>query len=140
MSDISSLKHGALAVEGDFEKYAVLFAGATRPGMHATIACGLRVRNNSAAAIDFTFNTTQRFEIELVDSGGTVVSRWSDGQAFGQVVSKQTLEPHTTWTFHGQLQIPAGGGLGSREYVMRMYVKADLQPGAQGPLRITVAP
>jgi hypothetical protein len=140
MSEIHHLKHGALAVEGEFEKYALLFAGATRPGQHATVSVGLRVRNNSDTAIPFTFNTTQHFEIELVDPKGAVVSRWSEGKAFGQIVTTQSLEPHTTWQFHGELPVPQGGGLGSTEYTMRIYVMADLRPGAQGPLKVTVAP
>lgn len=140
MTEIHESKHGALAVEGEFEKHALLFAGATRPGVTAKVHVVLRVRNNGAEAIPFTFNTTQRFEIELVDPAGTVVSRWSEGQMFGQIVTTQPLEPHRTWRFEGDLPVPQGGGLGTQEYTMRIYVKADLRPGAQGPLKITVAP
>jgi hypothetical protein len=140
MSDINHLKHGALAVEGDFEKYALLFAGPTRPDVKATVNVSLRIRNNSDAAIPFTFNTTQHFEIELVDAKGTVVSRWSEGKAFGQIVTTQSLLPHTTWQFHGELPVPQGGSVGSGEYTMRIYVTADLRPGVQGPLKVTVAP
>jgi hypothetical protein len=140
MSEIHHLKHGALAVEGEFEKYALLFAGPTRPDVHTNVNVNLRVRNNSDAAIPFTFLTTQRFEIELVDAKGSVVSRWSEGKAFGQIVTTQSLEPHTTWQFHGELPIPQGGSLGTSEYTMRIYVTADLRPGAQGPLKVTVAP
>src|SRR5262245_17225083 len=117
MSDIHHLKHGALAVEGEFEQYALLFAGATRPDVHPTVHVGLRVRNNSDAAIAFTFNTTQRFEIELVDASGAVVSRWSDGRPFGRVITTHQLAPHSSWQFDGDLPVPYGGGLGTHEYV-----------------------
>src|SRR5262249_43617190 len=131
-----------------FEKYALLFAGATRPDQHATVNVTLHVRNNSDTAIPFTFKTTQRFEIELVDGAGTVVSRWSQGKLFGDLVSTQQLHPRSTWQFHprapcssaGNRPSPAGGSLGSHDYTMRIYVTADLRPGAQGPLKITVAP
>lgn len=137
MSELHHHKHGALAVEAEFEKIGVLFAGATHPGEHSQMSVSLSVRNNSPAPLPFTFNTTQRFEIELFDSGGQVVSRWSQGKMFGQLVSTQHLEPHSSWRFHGELLIPYGS---AGDFTVRIYVTADKRPGASSPLHITLAP
>src|SRR5437764_15317148 len=73
-------KHGDLAVEAEFAKIGLLFAGATRPGQEQPLQVSLSVQNHGAQAIPFTFNTTQDFEIELIDQTGQVIARWSDGQ------------------------------------------------------------
>jgi hypothetical protein len=131
--------HAKLEVHGEFEHVSMLFAGPTRPDQPRRTLASLTVLNRSDDPIPFTFNTTQRFEIELVDPEGKVVSRWSDGQMFGQIVSTENLPSRTSWHFHGELTIPAGG-LGERYYTTRIYVTADIKPGAQSPLKITVAP
>jgi hypothetical protein len=131
--------HAKLEVHSEFEHVLMLFAGATRPDQHPRTLASLTVINRSDNPVPFTFNTTQRFEIELVDSEGQVVSRWSEGQVFGQIMTTENLAPRASWYFHGDLPIPLGG-LGERNYITRIYVTADLKPGAQSPLKITVAP
>jgi len=140
MSEMMHHAHGVLGIEAEFEKIGVLFAGATRPGEHSQMDVSLSVRNNSADAIPFTFNTTQRFEIELVDASGTVRSRWSDGKVFGQVVTTQELAPHSSWRFHDELIIPGRPDGPEGDCTVRVYVTADKRPGAQSPLHITLAP
>jgi hypothetical protein len=141
MSEMQHHAHGVLGIEAEFEKIGVLFAGPTRPGEHAQMLVSLSVRNNSAAAIPFTFNTTQRFEIELVDASGTVRARWSDGKVFSQVVTTQELAPHSSWRFHDALIIPGRADDGPEgDCMVRVYVTADKRPGAQSPLHITHAP
>jgi hypothetical protein len=140
MSEMTHHAHGVLGIEAEFEKIGVLFAGATRPGEHAQMHVSLSLRNNSAAAIPFTFNTTQRFEIELVDASGTVRARWSDGKVFGQVVTTQELAPHSSWRFDGELSVPGRPGGPAGDCMVRVYVTADKRPGAQSPLHITLAP
>jgi hypothetical protein len=139
MDDAHLQKHGVFEVESDFERVSFLFAGATRPDFHPQMHVSLTVANRGESPIAFTFNTTQRFEIELVDGDGKVVTRWSDGQRFGQIVTTQSLAPHASWRFEGALPLVAGG-LGTHHYTARIYVTADLRPGAQSPVTITVAP
>jgi hypothetical protein len=129
--------HAVLTVEAAFDKVGVLFAGPTRPDEHAEINVSLHVRNHGNDAIPFTFMTTQRFEIELLNGDGEVVSRWSDGQVFGEVITTEELAPRQTWTYHGLLQIPVGSG---GDHAVRIYLTADKRPGAQSPLHITLAP
>lgn len=128
--------HGALEVTGDFQHIGLLFAGATRPGQSQPTHVALHVRNNTADPIPFTFNTTQRFEIELLDDKGNVVTRWSLGKEFGQVVSTEPLAPHATWSFDGDLNVPRQRG----QFVLRMYLTADKRPGAQSPLHVLDEP
>jgi Intracellular proteinase inhibitor len=137
MSEMRHHAHGVLGIEAEFEKINVLFAGATHPGEHSQMNVSLSIRNNSAATIPFTFNTTQRFEIELVDASGTVRARWSDGREFGQIVTTQELAPHSSWRFDGELIVPDGP---AGDFTVRVYVTADKRPGAQSPLHITLAP
>jgi hypothetical protein len=132
--------YAKLEVHAEFEHFALLFAGPTRPGENTITLVSLTVLNRSDSAIPFTYNTTQRFEIELADDSGKVIARWSDGKEFGQIVTTQELPARSSWNFHGELTVPVPGGLGVHDCKTRIYVTADLQPGAQSPLKITVAP
>jgi Intracellular proteinase inhibitor len=132
-------QHGALEVAADFEHTAVLFAGPERPGEHTLTRVKLHVRNSGSHPIAFTFVTTQRIEIELVDNGGEVVSRWSDGRMFGQSAATEELAPHHSWIFEGELPIPASLRR-SGDYTLRISLTADRRIGATGPLRLTYAP
>jgi Intracellular proteinase inhibitor len=135
--DIHSHKHATLQIEGEFEKISMFFPGPTRPDVHPVVRVGLYVRNHGSAPIPFTFNTTQSFDIELVNSDGAVVSRWSTGKVFGQVVSTRPLEPQSSWHFEGDLPLPNGA---SGHYTVRILVTADLKPGAQSPLHLQFGP
>src|SRR5262245_21866898 len=90
-------KRGLLEADADFEKVSAVFLGPTRPAKDAPqyVTCRLRVRNNGETPIPFVFNTTQRFEIELVSAEGKLLTRWSQGQLFGQVVTREELAPHS---------------------------------------------
>lgn len=144
MIDVTEHFHGSLELTANFEKTVVLFAGPTLPARDhpRSVHVALLVRNNSAEPIEFTFATTQRFEIELANEHGTIVTRWSQGQLFGQMVSTLALLPHHSWTFKGDLPlytvdhewIPSG------RYTTRIYLTADRQNGAQSSLELVFAP
>ena len=136
MTQQTHRKQGALEVTGDFQQLGILFAGATRPNQTQSLHVALHVRNNSADPIPFTFNTTQRFEIELADDKGAVVARWSQGKEFGQIVTTEPLPAHSTWTFDGELLVPRRAG----QFTVRMYLIADKRPGAQSPLHVSDEP
>ncbi len=51
----------------------------------------LIVRNETEWPIQFTFPTSQRFDFVVADALGKEMLRWSDGQAFMQVVGRETL-------------------------------------------------
>lgn len=137
MAEIPYHRHGTFQVAGEFEATSKVFLGPTPQDAHPELAVALTVRNAGDAPIPFTFNSTQRFEIELVDDAGDVVTRWSTGKVFGDAVSTEQLAPHTSWRFCGQLPLPNGN---SGQYIARIFVSADLRPGAQSPLRLQFGP
>src|SRR5438067_10769757 len=110
MSQHTHRKHGALEVTGDFQHTSVLFAGATRPNQTQPLHVALHVRNNDTQPIAFTFNTGQRFDLELLDEQGTVVTKWSLGKEFNQMVETIPLQPHSTLTFDADLNVPRKRG------------------------------
>lgn len=137
MADMPHHRHGTFEVAGEFEATSKVFLGPTPSDAHPELAVALTVRNSGDAPIAFTFNTTQRFEIELVDAKDNVVTRWSTGKVFGDAVSTEQLAPHTSWCFHGDLPLPNGN---SGQYTVRIFLSADLRPGAQSPLRLQFGP
>src|SRR5262249_33558978 len=130
-------KHGALEVTADFQHVDLLFAGPTRIDSKPLTRVVLHVRNNTEHAVPFTFNSTPEFEIELVDGKVEIVSRWSQGREFAEHVSSRPLEPHTTWTFDGELPIPQTR---SGDYTVRIYVMAEKRIRAESLLHVTFAP
>lgn len=68
------------------------------------------------------FRTAQRFEFVLHDEGGAEVYRWSEGQAFAQVLGEEVLEkgtPGPEW----EARIPAPASPGS--YRLRAVITVD---------------
>jgi hypothetical protein len=62
------------------------------------VRLAFHVTNTSAAPIEFTFPTSQRYDFVVEGAGGALVWRWSDDRAFAQVVTRARLEPGETWT------------------------------------------
>ncbi len=96
----------------------------------------LRLTNRSKSQMSFSFSTTQRFDIELVDKAGKVVTSWGQGRKFGDSVVTEQLAPKSSWDFEGQLPLfdtsfnwaPAG------QYTIRVFLTADTVVAAQSPL------
>lgn len=132
----------ALEVTGNFETTSVDLRGPvpnakTNPRY---VNVELLLTNRSSSQLSFTFVTTQRFDIELVNEAGTVVTRWSQGRAFGDIVSTDQLAPKQSWDFEGQLPlfdlgfvwVPTG------QYRIRAVLTAGVRPGAQSPLQFQI--
>ncbi len=74
----------------------------------------IRLRN-TAQPITLTYPTGQSFDFEIRDAKGTVMYRWSDGQAFTQVVRTEVF------------------GAGERDYIIRVtLVGPDKNPLPRG--------
>jgi hypothetical protein len=71
----------------------------------ATAHFTFTVINESADPVTFMFPTTQRFDIDLIDQSNTVVKAWSDGKAFGNVATMQTMQPGQTNTYSGDISL-----------------------------------
>ena len=52
----------------------------------------VKLKNFTERTASFTFNTGQKFELELLDEGGSVVFKWSRGKMFTQAIERIELE------------------------------------------------
>jgi|HubBroStandDraft_1064217.scaffolds.fasta_scaffold07807_3 hypothetical protein len=100
----------------------------------------LRLTNRSKSQMSFTFLTTQRFDIELVNDAGNVVTRWSQGQVFGNVVITEQLAPKSSWDFEGHLPLfdASFNWAAPGQYTIRVFLTANTRPGAQSPLQFQI--
>jgi hypothetical protein len=64
---------------------------AYRPGEPITIS--LRVTTRGSEDVRLQFGSSQRYDFVIRDAGGTPVWRWSEGQAFLQVLGVERLGP-----------------------------------------------
>ncbi len=68
-------------------------------GTNVTATFAFQVTNASSNPQTLTFLTGQRFDLQLIDTNGTVVVAWSDGKAFPQYATTVTfarVRPKTT--------------------------------------------
>jgi hypothetical protein len=133
--------HGLFETVGDFETTAITLMVIPDPKTNPVfLNVGLRVVNRAPSPISFTFLTTQVYDIELVDVHGRVVSKWSDGRAFGDVVTTRDLPPCSSWYYLGKVSLVDAGGswIPSGDYTARMYLTANRSPGAQAPLSVQI--
>jgi hypothetical protein len=100
----------------------------------------LKITNRSKSQMSFTFLTTQRFDIELLDQTGTVVTRWSQGRVFGQIVLTEQLAPKSSWEFEGKLPLFDSNfnWIATGQYTIRIHVTANLRPSAESPLHFQI--
>jgi hypothetical protein len=69
----------------------------------------LHVTNTSTQPVVLEFPTSQRYDF-IVQSGGTEVWRWSEGQMFSQIVSQETLQPGETRDFTAKMKTETRSG------------------------------
>jgi hypothetical protein len=65
-------------------------------GTNVTATFTFQVTNASTEPQLLTFLTGQRFDLQLIDTNGTVVAAWSDNRAFPQYASRVTWSPGET--------------------------------------------
>jgi hypothetical protein len=65
-------------------------------GTNVTATFSFEVTNASSNPQTLTFLTGQRFDLQLIDTNGTVVAAWSDGKAFPQYAAMVTFAPGQT--------------------------------------------
>jgi Intracellular proteinase inhibitor len=135
---VATATTGLFEVQGDFQTTTVSLLAIPNPTTDpAYIAVSLEVVNRSSSQpVAFTFLTTQEYEIEIVDANGQVQSKWSQGRAFGNVVTTKELAPHSSWSYADKVSLvgPNGQWLPSGQYTVRVYLTADKRPGVQSPL------
>ncbi|NWG12041.1 MAG: hypothetical protein HXY20_00725 [Acidobacteria bacterium] len=95
----------------------------------------LTVQNNTTEELTYTFRTGQHFEIEILDTAGQVVSRWSRGRAFIQAFNEVTILPGAQHRFGGPIELAYDDGrpLAPGHYSVRIYLTNENQPGVTPP-------
>ncbi len=86
----STLGEGEQATAGGLEVALTTGKPAYRAGESITMS--LRVASRASEAVRLQFGSAQRFDFTIRDASGTPVWRWSQGQAFVQVVGVETLD------------------------------------------------
>lgn len=105
----------------------------------ATAHFTFEVINQSPDPVAFTFLTTQRFDIDLIDQSGVVVKAWSDGHAFGNVATTLAMAPGQTNTYSGDISLADREGHQlSGAYVARAFLTDSSGPTVQATKLISV--
>ncbi len=85
----------------------------------------LRVASQTSEDVRLQFASSQRFDFTIRDASGTAVWRWSEGQAFLQVVGVETLGPgRSSITYQAEY----GGNLTPGRYSLEGTVVARNRP------------
>jgi len=77
----------------DNSVYVVNMAAGANPQTVVPVMSALFIVRNTSQPIALTFPTTQRYDFDIRDANGNIVYRWSDGQAFGQIVITENFGP-----------------------------------------------
>jgi hypothetical protein len=105
----------------------------------ATAHFTFEVINQSPDPAIFTFPTTQQFDIDLIDQSGVLVKAWSDGQAFGNIVTTLAMAPGQTNTYSGDISLADRQGKQlNGVYVARAFLTDSSGPTVQATTLITV--
>lgn len=99
----------------------------------STVRVVLHVTNVGESPIVYTFPTSQRYDF-VVMRGEEEVWRWSEGAAFLQVVSRDTLAPGESWDMEAVWdpgtrsgRFTATGVLTAREHGLRQSAAFELR-------------
>lgn len=106
-----------------------------------TVEVFLTLQNNGAQALTYSFGSSQRFDILVIDANGRVVSRWSRGRMFAQVVGTLSLAPGEKQRFGGSVQLSYDDGqpLAPGGYTLKIELSSAPvantahTPGSQAP-------
>jgi len=77
----------------------------------AGIQVVIRLANLSTQTRTLEFPTSQRFDLVILDEAGTERQRWSEGQAFLQVVGAEVLAPGDEILFDAEISAPEAAGV-----------------------------
>lgn len=87
----------------------------------------LNVTNNGSESITYEFNSSQRFDIFVIDSNGDVVSSWSRGAIFLQVLGTETVAPGETYRVGGAVELSHedGSPLEPGDYTLKIMLTSE---------------
>lgn len=94
----------------------------------------LHVTNTGEAPVELLFSSSQRYDFIVETAAGEEVWRWSDGMAFLQALSQDTLEPGGSWDMDAvwdpegrRGQYVVTGVLTAREHELRQRTAFELR-------------
>ncbi|TQV88394.1 BsuPI-related putative proteinase inhibitor [Aliikangiella coralliicola] len=93
------------------------------------VAAFIDLTNPTSNAFDLTFNSGQRFDIELYNEHGEMVNCWSDNRVFIQMMQTISLNPGETQRFGDYIELRdfSGERLDEGAYKLRIEVKGYSQ-------------
>ena len=62
-------------------------------------AAFILIQNNNESDINLTFNSGQKFEIEILDEQSNIVNRWSNNRLFTEAIQTVSIAPNTSMKF-----------------------------------------
>lgn len=126
------------ATLSEYEAYINLMPSVGGPRPPKTVEAYITVENRSGSDISFTFNSGQSFEVRVVNSSGTTVSRWSRGRFFTQAIRQVTLKSGERWQYGGPVELTtdAGAPLPQGSYTVVVELKAAPTFSASLPLTV----
>lgn len=100
----------------------------------------LRIANHTDQTVHFTFPSSQRYEIELTDTKGNVVLRWSDGKPFLTVLGAVVLAPGESVAYSDRLVLVLKDGsiVPQGDYTLSVYLAGAVTDDSG--VRLNVAP
>ncbi len=119
-----------------------------RTGMHFTLSpetkeisrgdsfeVKVELKNFTDRTASFTFNTGQKFELELLDEDDSVVFKWSRGQMFTQAIERIELEPGEVKNWTARVNT---SGLRSGSYRLKGWLTDQRKSLTADPVEIEI--
>ena len=88
----------------------------------AAFLAQLTFRNTTAEPIQLEWSSQQRFDLQIFDTTGVEVYRWSNGIVFAQVASNESFQGERNWVVPATLQANDKSRLPAGRYVMQGYL------------------
>jgi hypothetical protein len=83
------------------------------------------ILNNTSDPVSLTFATSQRYDLQILDSEGKPVYQWSKGRAFAQIVTTASFQNETDYV----ITVPLAG-VAPGNYVARGWLTVTGPPQA----------
>ncbi len=107
-------------------------AGQILTNQQDSISAFLTLKNHTASSQTFTFNSSKLFDIELLNSQGEIVNRWSANKRFLMAIQEIDIAAGDSKTFGGEVSLKdfQGNTLDVGTYTIRIELAGSNKPGA----------
>ncbi len=114
------------------EMTALFPAGQILTNQQDTVSAFLTLENHTASTQTFTFNSSKLFDIELRNSQGEVVNRWSANKRFLMAIQEVDIAAGDSKTFGGEISLTdfQGNALDVGTYTIRIELTGSNRPDA----------